>query len=195
MTTPAPRHDELEFHPLDATRWHDLEQLFGPSGAHGGCWCMWWRIKRKTFEENGNEANRRAFEQMVTSGTPTGVLAYRGERAVGWCSVAPRETYTVLERSRVLRALDEQPVWSILCFFVAKDERGHAMAEELIEAAVDYARGNGARIVEAYPTDPRGRRLAPVSSFMGLPSFFERQGFVECKRPSKARVIMRRQLG
>jgi hypothetical protein len=29
--------------------WIDLEKLFGAHGACGGCWCMWWRLKRSVF--------------------------------------------------------------------------------------------------------------------------------------------------
>lgn len=185
---------DLTFHPLTAERWPDLEALFGPQGAYGGCWCMWWRIKRKELERNGTEGNRRALRAIVERGEVAGLLAYRDGEPVGWCSVAPREAYPTLDRSPVLKRLDDTPVWSIVCFYVAPEHRGEGLVGALLEAAVDYARMQGAKVLEAYPTEPRGRQLPPVSSYMGLPELFARAGFVEWARPSQAKVVMRRSL-
>jgi GNAT superfamily N-acetyltransferase len=184
----------LKFRPLTPDRWDDLEDLFGPRGACSGCWCMWWRCTRRQFDLNGNEGNRRAFRKIVNQGSPPGILAYAADKAVGWCSVAPRESYPSLMRSRVLKPADEQPAWSLTCLFVARDWRGRGMSEALVRASVDYVRERGGRLVEAYPTDPRGKRLAAVSSYMGTPAIFRAAGFREFSRPSPARVIMRRQL-
>ena len=184
----------MEFHPLTPERWPDLERLFGPRGAYGGCWCMWWRLKRSEFEKHQGEGNRRALRGIVESGGVPGILAYDGGEPVGWCSVAPREEYGSLERSRVLKRLDERPVWSIVCFFVARGHRGRGVILELVRGAVEHARRHGAEIVEAYPTVPRSGRLPPVSSFMGMPEVFEQAGFVECARPSDAKMVMRRYL-
>jgi GNAT superfamily N-acetyltransferase len=184
----------LKFRPLTPDRWDDLEDLFGPRGACSGCWCMWWRCTRRQFDLNGNEGNRRAFRKIVNQGSPPGILAYAADKAVGWCSVAPRESYPSLMRSRVLKPADEQPAWSVTCLFVARDWRGRGMSEALVRASVDYVRERGGRLVEAYPTDPRGKRLAAVSSYMGTPAIFRAAGFREFSRPSPARVIMRRQL-
>jgi GNAT superfamily N-acetyltransferase len=182
---------QLTFLPVTAERWADFETLFGEHGAYAGCWCMWWRSTRREFEERKNEGNRAAMHGIVTSGEVPGILAYIGERPVGWCSVAPREQYGALERSRVLKRLDDQPVWSIVCFYVAPDWRHQGVAEALLRAAVEYARERGGRIVEAYPTQPREKPLPAVSSYMGTPAMFERAGFVEYARPSKSRVIVR----
>ena len=97
----------------------------------------------------------------------------------------------------MLKPLDEVPVWSIVCFYVAKSLRRQGVLEALIRAAVAYVGERGGRIVEAYPTPPKedDTRLPPVSSFMGLPSVFERLGFVECARPSRSKVIMRYYIG
>lgn len=181
----------MEFHPLTPERWADLERLFGPRGAYGGCWCMWWRRKRSEFEEQQGEGNRQAMRGIVASGQVPGILAYDRGEAVGWCSVAPRETFGSLERSRVLKRLDDEPVWSIVCFFVAKSHRAQGVTAGLIRAAIDHVRRHGGKVVEAYPTVPRKGRLPPVSSFMGFPSLFEEAGFEECARPSESRAILR----
>lgn len=181
----------LDFQPLTTSNWEDFEKLFGPKGAYGGCWCMWWRSTRKEFERLQGEGNRRAIKEIVNSGKSPGILAYLNAEPVGWCSVAPREHFSSLNRSPVLKRLDNTPVWSIVCFFIAKAHRGTGLSVNLIRAATDYVRRQGGKVVEAYPTQPKDRSLPPVSSFMGLPSAFEQAGFVESARPSKSKLVMR----
>jgi GNAT superfamily N-acetyltransferase len=181
----------FEIHPLIPQRWRDFETLFGAHGAYGGCWCMWWRSTRREFEKRKGEGNRRAMKAIVDSGKIPGLLAYLETEPVGWCSVAPREEFSSLQRSPVLKRLDDRLVWSIVCFYVAKGFRGQGIAEALIGGALDYARSRGGSMVEAYPTPPKEAPLAPVSSYMGLPAMFIRAGFVECARPSRSKRVMR----
>lgn len=185
---------KLFFQPLTPATWNDFVELFGKSGACGGCWCMWWRQTRAEFDRGHGDRNKRAMKKIVDGGDVPGVLAYSDGGPVGWCSIAPREQFGSVERSRVLKRLDDKPVWSLVCLFVHRDYRGKGVASALVEAALDHARSLGATMVESYPTDPRGRTLEAVSSFMGTPSLFEKAGFKVCARPSKVRVIMRRAL-
>jgi GNAT superfamily N-acetyltransferase len=153
---------------------------------------MWWRCSRREFEKNGNRGNRESFRGLVEQGGPTGILAYSEGEPVGWCSVAPRDSYPSLMRSRTLRPIDDRPAWSLVCFFVARQWRGRGVAKALARAAVDFVRQQGGDLLEAYPTNPRGRRLAAVSSYMGTPEMLRPAGFRECARPSEARIVMRR---
>jgi len=114
---------QLEFYPLTPQRWSDLETLFGERGATGGCWCMWWRLKRSQFDRQKGEGNKQAFKQIVETEMKPGILAYHDGQPVAWCAIQPRTAYPVLERSRNLKRIDEQPVWSITCFFVGKSLR------------------------------------------------------------------------
>ncbi|MCR4398798.1 MAG: GNAT family N-acetyltransferase [Firmicutes bacterium] len=184
---------ELEFHPVTSERWGDLETLFGPNGACAGCWCMWWRVTRSEWERRRGEGNRSALKRIVDSGEVPGILAYSEDRPVGWCSVGPREAFPVLQRSRVLKPLDGEPVWSIVCFFVAKGSRRKGMTVELIDAAVDYARSRGARIVEGYPVVPAGMNM--TWAYTGVESAFLKAGFQVVARPSARRLIVRRHTG
>ncbi len=181
----------MKYLPLTKKRWKDFEKLFGPRGAYSGCWCMWWRLKRSEFEKQQGEGNRRAMKAIVESGKIPGILAYSGSEPVAWCSVAPRDDYASLNRSRILKKLDDTSVWSIVCFFVAKEYRRQGVIQGLIEGAVDYVRRCGGRVIEAYPTVPRSDKVPPVSSFMGFPALFERAGFAECTRPSPSKRIVR----
>ena len=152
---------------------------------------MWWRCTRREFEKQQGEGNRQAMQALVNTGEIPGILGYAEGEAVGWCSVAPREQYGSLERSPVLKRLDNVAVWSLVCLFVRKDYRNKGMSEVLIRGAVAHVARQGGKIVEAYPTLPKKRRLPPVSSYMGVPAMFEQVGFVECARPSKSRAIVR----
>jgi len=182
---------DLEFYPLTVARWADLEKLFGSHGACGGCWCMWWRLKRSEFDLLKGEGNRIAFKQIVNSGEVPGILAYAGGHPIAWCAVAPREAYSALERSRTLKRVDDKPVWSVVCFFVAKSFRGKGVTGKLLKAALEYVRKQGGTIVEAYPVDPKKGRVPDVYAYTGLASTFLKAGFVEVLRRSETRPIMR----
>jgi GNAT superfamily N-acetyltransferase len=184
--------DMLQFKAVGINEWPDLQKLFGPNGADGGCWCMWWRIKRAEFERNHGEPNRRAMEAIIRSGEVPGILAYLKNEPVGWCSVAPREAFPVLDRSPVLKRVDDQPVWSIVCFYIHRQHRRCGLEGLLIEEAVAYARDQGARIVEAYPVDPKTDPYYPGSAFTGTMGTFRRLGFREVARRSKRRAVLRR---
>jgi GNAT superfamily N-acetyltransferase len=152
---------------------------------------MWWRSTRRQFEQRKGEGNRRAFKALVDAGVIPGIVGILDDEPVAWCSVAPREQFGALNRSPILRSVDDASVWSIVCFYVAPSCRGQGLLGATIRAAVEYARRQGGHVVEAYPRRPRGRRLASVSSFMGVPSEFEAEGFAEVARPSVGRSIVR----
>jgi GNAT superfamily N-acetyltransferase len=136
------------FHALTLDRWPDLESLFGPRGAVGGCWCMALRIPRSQYERQKGEGNRWAFRAIVEDGPPPGVLAYADGEPVGWCAIGPRESFSVLGRSRVLAPVDDAPVWSIACFFIRKDHRRRGLSVSLLREAVALAASHGATIIE-----------------------------------------------
>jgi GNAT superfamily N-acetyltransferase len=191
MTSTNGSERKLETQPLIPERWDDFENLFGEHGAYGGCWCMWWRITRREFEQQQGQGNRDSMKAIVDSGEIPGLLFYLEGKAVAWCSVAPREKYAALNRSPVLKRMDEVPVWSLVCLFVGKEYRNQGLIQPLLQGAIDYVRNQGGKVIEAYPTVPKSDRLPPVSSFMGLPSMYAKAGFVEVARPSRSKLIMR----
>ena len=153
---------------------------------------MWWRIKRKEFEKQQGAQNRTAMKAIVERNELPGILGYLDERPVAWCSVAPREAFPVLDRSPILKRVDDQPVWSIVCFFVDRRYRRQGISLHMLKAAVDYAADTGATIVEAYPVIPRKEQAPDMYLFTGLLSTFEQAGFVEVCRRSPFRPIVRR---
>ncbi|HYG98680.1 MAG TPA: GNAT family N-acetyltransferase [Terriglobales bacterium] len=181
----------LTFHALTPDRWNDLVTLFGERGACGGCWCMSWRLNRADFDAGKGDKNRRAFKRLVDKAAPTGVLAYANSAPIGWCSVAPREDFIRLENARTLKRLDDKPVWSVVCLFVAKPYRSQGISVALLKAAADWAKSQGATLIEGYPTEPSAKLPDPFV-WTGLASAFRKAGFKEVARPAKTRPIFRK---
>ncbi len=184
----------LEIHRVTSKRWDDLVELFGPGGAYGGCWCMWSRETSREFEECKGDENRRRLRQLVADERVPGLLAYRDGTPVGWVSVAPREDYGRLQRSRVTKPVDHVPVWSITCFVIDRHHRGEGVGTALLKAAVDHARVHGAVAVEGYPVEPRADHMPDIYAWMGIASMFSAAGFTEIARRSETRPLMRMEL-
>ncbi len=181
----------LKFHPVAAARWNDFEKLFGERGACGGCWCMFQRLTRSEFIKQKGEGTKRAMKKLIHSGAAPGILAYAGEEPIAWCSIGPRENFSAIERSRILKRVDDQPVWSITCFFVNRNFRCQGVTAKLLKAAIDFARGQGAKIVEGYPIEPKQEKMPDVFAWTGFASSFKKVGFEEVARRSKTRPLMR----
>lgn len=181
----------LDFFPLTSDRWDDFTQLFGERGACGGCWCMWMRLTRSVFEQQKGELNKNAIKEFVDSGNIPGLLAYQNDEPIGWISVAPREEFSVLQRSRILKPLDDKPVWSVACFFIDKEYRNQGLSVRLLHAAIEYVKQEGGEIVEGYPVEPRKDRMPAAFAWTGLASAFLAAGFSEKERRSETRPIMR----
>ena len=151
---------------------------------------MWWRMTRSQYEEHKGGRNKRAMKKLVDGGHRPGIIAYQNGRPIGWCSVAPRESFSRLESSRGLKPVDQQPVWSVVCFFVAKEQRRNGLSVNLLKAAIDFVRDGGGRIVEGYPVDAK-KKQADAFVWSGLASAFVEAGFKEVERRSETRPIMR----
>jgi GNAT superfamily N-acetyltransferase len=131
------------------------------------------------------------MKKLVDSGRVAGLLGYVDSEPVAWCSIEPRERIGSLSRSRILAPVDAEPVWSIVCLFLSKSHRGRGLSARMIEAAVRYAKRQGARIVEAYPVEPREKPMPAVFAYPGIASAYLAAGFREVARRSETRPIMR----
>lgn len=183
MTKPIP--PIIETHPLTPDRWRDFAELMNSRYDTRHCWCIWPRITTN-YRTRTDAANRRSFKKVVdTAKAPPGILAYVEGVPAGWCAVAPREDYKRLDRSRATSPFDEQPVWSVVCFFVRRGMRGKGLSRTLLSAAVDLATQHGANIIEGYPVEDT-RNL-----FRGVASVFKAAGFKEVARRKANRPFMR----
>ncbi len=156
---------------------------------------MYWIRKRSVFEKQKGSGNKRTLKRMVAAAAAVdeglGLIAYAGRDPVGWCALGPRERYSVLERSRILKPVDEKPVWSVVCFFVAKPFRRSGVTVALLEAAVKYAKKHHARILEGYPIEPKKVPMPAAFAWTGLATAFRKAGFTDVLRRSETRPIMR----
>ena len=181
---------DLTFHPLTQKLWRDFEILFGPNGACGGCWCMFWKLRGKAFTENTGNAARQMQKSIVDSKVAPGLLAYGDGYPIGWVAVEPRSAYPKLAHSRALKPVDDKEVWSITCFFVAKKYRRQGVTVELLKAAVSHVKGQGGKIVEGYPIDTQKDMPAPFN-YTGTAYAFQQAGFKEVARNTPTRPIFR----
>ena len=167
--------------PLTAELWSDLEKLFGKTGAYWGCWCMYWRCSNKQFEAMKGSDRKNALQKVVhESDHAPGVLAY------------------IDNKSRVIKPFDDQPVWSIVCFFIHKDYRGKGVTAALLEEAEAYIKIKGGSIIEAYPIETTDM-VNEVSSYVGIDKWFYKAGYkkmadTKSKGDGKKRILMRKLL-
>lgn len=185
------QRSKLKVYPLSKSRWKDLEELFGEKGAIGGCWCTWWRQRQSEYEKNKGELNKKILHGLAGEKPSPGLLAYDAGKPIAWCSVSPRELYPRLEGSRILKPIDEQEVWSVVCFFIHRDYRSKGVSIEILKAAIEYSKEQGARILEGYPVDTLGGKTAALFIYTGTASAFKKAGFKEVARRSDKRPIMR----
>jgi len=181
---------KLTIRPLTLDLWPALEDLFGPKGACNGCWCMYCRIGSE-YKRRPPQANKAALRAIVRQGPPPGLLAFDAECAVGWCQLTPRDAVPWLDRTWRLARVDDQPVWSLSCFYVRIGYRRRGIAWALIKEALKVARRAKAPALEAYPFDAQ---LSPSSTSTGYASTFARAGFKVVARRIPARPIMRHDL-
>jgi GNAT superfamily N-acetyltransferase len=182
--SPPKKHDLAGIRFIDVTRETraGFEDLFEQPGAPKYCWCMAWRHSSR--EHIDNDEKKRMMLALIDRGTPVGIVAELAGKLVGWCSVAPRETYRRLWKGQ---DDDEADVWSIVCFYVPRALRGGGLAASLLDTAVEHAFARGARIVEAYPVD----EAAPSYRFMGFRDMFAARGFHEVGTAGTRRHVMR----
>jgi ribosomal protein S18 acetylase RimI-like enzyme len=182
--------------PLTPDRWTDFEAIFGAKGCSvaRSCWCMAYRLSGSRgplpLGVTRAQASRAALKALVDAGHPPGLIGYRGNVPVGWVSIGPREEYARLKRSSVMKPVDEQPVWSVICFVVPAEHRGQGVARALLNGAVAYAKKNGATLIEAYPVD-KPTRSNDDSMWFGAKSMYDKAGFKEVARRKPHRPIVR----
>jgi GNAT superfamily N-acetyltransferase len=184
--------------PLTPGNWLDLVELFDRPGASiaRGCYCMCYRRSGKHEKPPGmtySESNKRALKALVDRGVVPGLIGYEKGQPVGWVSLGPREDYAKLQRSPVMKPVDEKLVWSIVCFFVDAKARHRGVAAAVLGGAVAWAKKQRVALLEAYPHDKRQRSVDDFMWF-GAKAMFDRSGFVEVARRRPQRPVVRKPL-
>ena len=187
---------KLTLHPLTPERWPDLEAIFNARGCSvaRGCWCMFYRRSGEMPPPPPGvtraQRARKDLRALARKDPPPGLIGYRGKVPVGWVSLGPREDFRKLERSIVMKAVDDKPVWSIVCFVVPAEHRRQGVAAALLEGAIAWAKKRGVKLLEAYPVDKTGDAAAD-SLWFGTKSMFDSAGFEEVARRKPARPVVR----
>jgi GNAT superfamily N-acetyltransferase len=156
-----------------AQRWADFSTLMVPSRpGRSGCVCMAYR--NASLDMPGRIAHMRS----LCEGEPgPGVLAYVDDVVAGWCSVAPKATYRALVNSRTIPHVDDDDVWSVVCFVVRPGYRRRGLMHRMLDGAVAHAQAMGAPALEGYPVDPGDGRVDQNSGYVGTVALFESHGF------------------
>ena len=192
-----PEHHEpsIEVRPAYG-HYDDFFEVIGvkkPGG--GGCWCMAYRASGVPNDQRGAYMER----ECETEPGP-GVLVYVDGEVAGWCSIAPREQYGRLSRTRKLVVLDDDlDAWVAVCFVVRAGYRGRGLMRHLLRGAVEHAERHGAEVIEGYPIHTGGERVDLISGYVGTSDLFEREGFEIAAETTavsggRPRVLMRRYL-
>ncbi len=182
----------LRFAPLTTANWDQFVRLFGEREACGNCWCMSFRRRKAEFEAGkAGNGNRNAMHRLVRAKKPTGILGFYQGEAVAWCALAPREDFIRLENSRVHKRIDDEPVWSIPCFFVDKRFRRKGVSVAMLQGIIAYGKKKHIRILEGYPVIPTQGKLPDAFAWIGLYKSFERAGFTIVDRTSRNRPMVR----
>ena len=184
----------MDVRPVTPDTWDDFLEVMGPKGGDAGCFCMYYRQKSSEFSEKRGDQNKALMKEIVDSGQVPGLVGYQEGVPVGWVQVGPREWYGRLQRSPVSKPLDDRAAWAVTCFVIPKEHRRRGVAGELLEAAIEYARAQGAEVLEGYPVEPRKDEVPDFWSWMGFASMFRSRGFEEVARRSETRPFMRLEL-
>ena len=190
--------------PANQARWEDLQTVFGTRGTAVICQCQRFKLQPKESfgsfpaEERAMRLRSQTNADHPESDTTSGVVAYLDGEPVGWCAVEPRAEYAGLLRvyrvpwvGRFEDKTDDS-VWAVTCIFVRAGFRGRGITYALARAAVEFARGRGARALEGYPmiTEP-GQEVIWDEVLVGTRGVFADAGFTEVSHPTPRRVVMR----
>ncbi|HEV7694199.1 MAG TPA: GNAT family N-acetyltransferase [Hyphomonadaceae bacterium] len=181
---PAPK---LTFKPVTKATWPDLEALFEARGGPSYCWCMPFRpldVKNRTASSKADR--KRGLKAMVQKRTPVGLVGYLEGEPVAWCSVGPRDSF--IDKLTDKYDPEEKGVWSVTCFFVRRDHRGEALTQQMLDAALAYAKKRGAKVLEGYPVPA----TSPSYRFMGFLPLFRGRKFKAAGKAGSRRHVMRR---
>lgn len=184
--------NQITFEPLSRDNWDKFVKLFGEKGACENCWCMYYRLRRADFiKGKDGGGNKNAMMTLVEKGSPAGILGFFNGDAIAWCAFAPREDFIKLENSRVHKRIDDIPVWSVPCLFVARGYRRQGVASQLLMGVIKFAKEKGIKVIEAYPIIPTTEKVPDPFAWNGFYKTFEKLGFKIVDQKSANRPMVR----
>jgi GNAT superfamily N-acetyltransferase len=189
--------------PANRASWDDIATVFGRRGNSAICYCQRYKLAPgEAFKTHPPEERAARLRAQTNAGRPdaagtSGLIAYLDDEPAGWCAVEPRSAYFGL--ARVYRVpwegrtedRSDPSIWSVTCVLVRPGFRKRGIAHALAAGAVDHARANGARALEAYPMRTETGEVTWDEIHVGAESIFAAAGLTEVSRPGKRRVVMR----
>ena len=136
------------------------------------------------------------MQARVEAGPPPGLLALEGQTATGWMQIGPRSDVPEWNnKGRASAPFDPEDasdanVWAISCFFIRNKARGQGLTHQLVGAGIDFARKNGARLLEGCPMD-NSKDSRSIGLFVGSTRVFEKAGFEVVAARKVGRPLMR----
>lgn len=182
--------------PLVPELWADFEDLFGRQGACYGCWCTHFRLSPAARRASNRERNKDHIKARIEAGPPPGLLAFEGGQAVGWMQIGPRADVPEWNnQGRGSAPIDpadasDPGVWAISCFFIRAKARGKGLSHRLVQGGIEFARENGARLIEACPID-LSKDSRSIGLFVGSSRVFEKAGFQRLVERKPGRPLVR----
>jgi ribosomal protein S18 acetylase RimI-like enzyme len=169
------------------------QEAFRDYPAWQSCYCMepLWDGADDEWAPRTAADNRQEMSERVGSGQVSALLAFDGERPVGWCHFGESTALAGVALRFGLEASDHDGVGSVACFVIASQYRGHGVATRLLEAALERLRARGLRAVEAYP--PKESDGTAQGSYRGPLEMYLRAGF-ETYREAGRSLIVRKAL-
>ena len=186
----------ITIEPATADRFDDAQHALSGGGDGHGCQCQWWMFMNAEWQKTSQGQREGLLRDEIDAGPPPALIAYVDGEAAGWVRIGPRTKQVRIGRTRNFTDASQEPwddasVWSVSCFVVRKDHRNQGLNAKLLDAAIDYARTSGARVIEAYPLDPdAGKKIPANTLFHGVLSTFEEAGFREVARPKPHLAIV-----
>lgn len=190
------RMPTITIEPATSDRLTDVEHAFDNGGDGRGCQCQWWTLTNAEWSNTSAEQRGELLAEEIAAGPPPGLVAYVDGEAAGWVRVSPRTVQKRIARTRLIvgattEPLDDDTVWAVSCFVIRREHRGAGLSAALLDAAVEFARAHGARVIEAYPIDPHaGKKKSPNALYHGVVSTFQNAGFLEVARPQPDRPVV-----
>lgn len=182
---------DYEVKPLTEATWDAFAALVeANSGVWGGCWCMGMHPKGPSWGVSA-DGNRAEKLERVRAGTTHHALVFAGGAALGWCQYGPpAEIVRFKNRAAYDKARAPLPDWRIGCFFVGKGHRGKGVAAAALDGALGLIAATGGGVVEGFPEDAAGRKVAGGFLFHGPLALFEARGFARNRQIGKHRWVV-----
>lgn len=188
---------DVTIEPATAERWDNVQHALTGGGDGKSCQCTWWTLTNADFSTKSADERREILREEIQSGPPPGLIAYVDGEPAGWVRIGPRTAQIRLSRTRNIvsttpEPLDDPSVWAVTCFAIRREHRKQGLTTVLLDAAVDYAKEAGARVIEAYPVDTSGGTHRSNDLYFGTLTTFLAAGFAETglRKPGRPLVAL-----